>query len=176
MSPAFPSHPPSCVPALGARRSQWPQWPQWPLTALGSAVGGSQRRPRPLSRCDYAPDCAQRAGEQSTFGEEPGPQEALGLIFIWLTCVSCSCLKFGSQDTFSPFPFLTLLDLCCRSVGNTVKESPERVWPTPRARHRTPVSGGVFTRPHLGILKSASWEGLFLSQPKKTTSRSPARR
>lgn len=48
-----------------------------------------------------------------------GPQEStLGLISIWLT-LSCSWLKFGSQDTFSQFPFLMFLDLCCRIIGNT---------------------------------------------------------
>lgn len=48
-----------------------------------------------------------------------GPQEStLGLISIWLT-LSCSWLEFGSQDTFSQFPFLMFLDLCCRIVGNT---------------------------------------------------------
>lgn len=56
-----------------------------------------------------------------------GPKKALLTSFLFGShCLSCSWLKFGSQDTFSQFAFLMFLDLCCRMVGNTVRGASQK--------------------------------------------------
>lgn len=74
-------------------------------------------------------------------------------------CLSCSWLKFGSQDTFSQFPFLMFLELCCRIVGNaesgeSAKKdfSPSQEGPIPHLRHHMCGAAYIPTASSLPLL------------------------
>ena len=149
------------------------------------------------SRCELYPRTMVHTKQLNRFGQlkkkkkSLGPKKALLASFLFGShCLSCSWLEFGSQDTFSQFPFLLFLELCCRIVGNTDQgRQPARIPPLPG-------EAGVCLRPHVcsaptvpcswccflhddrpsGILHSDEWRAFPLGCPSARRPSSPSAR